>query len=56
MRAAIYVRVSLEDGRRTVENQRLQLSEYCGRMGWVVAADLAMLSRENLSTVRRTSA
>lgn len=41
MRAAIYVRVSLEDGRQTVENQRHQLIEFCGRMGWQVVAEFA---------------
>jgi DNA invertase Pin-like site-specific DNA recombinase len=39
MRAAIYARVSLEDGRQTVENQRQQLSEFCARMGWSVVAE-----------------
>lgn len=39
MRAAIYTRVSTDDGRQTVENQRQQLMEFCGRMNWQVAAD-----------------
>jgi DNA invertase Pin-like site-specific DNA recombinase len=39
MRAAIYVRVSLEDGRQTVENQRQQLGEFCDRMSWEVVAE-----------------
>ena len=39
MRAAIYCRVSLEDGRQTVENQRQQLTEFCKRMGWDVVAE-----------------
>ena len=41
MRAAIYVRVSLEDGRQTVENQRHQLMEFCGRMDWQVVAEFS---------------
>jgi DNA invertase Pin-like site-specific DNA recombinase len=32
MRAAIYVRVSTNDGRQTIENQRQQLTEFCLRM------------------------
>jgi DNA invertase Pin-like site-specific DNA recombinase len=39
MRAAIYARVSLDDGRQTVENQRQQLLEFCGRMGWEVVRE-----------------
>jgi predicted site-specific integrase-resolvase len=39
VRAAIYVRVSLEDGRQTVENQRQQLAEFCQRMNWKVACE-----------------
>lgn len=39
MKAAIYTRVSLEDGRQTAENQRQQLAEFCGRMGWQVVAE-----------------
>ena len=39
MKAALYCRVSLEDGRQTVENQRQQLSEFCARMGWEIAAE-----------------
>lgn len=41
MNAAIYVRVSLEDGRQTVENQRQQLTDFCERMGWQVVAELS---------------
>lgn len=39
MRAGIYCRVSLDDGRQTVENQRQQLAEFCERMGWQVVAE-----------------
>jgi DNA invertase Pin-like site-specific DNA recombinase len=39
MKAAIYARVSLEDGRQTVENQRQQLSAFCERMGWEVVVE-----------------
>src|ERR1700739_2105964 len=39
MRAAIYARVSLDDGRQTVENQRQQLSEFCTRMCCAVVAE-----------------
>src|ERR1700679_3151858 len=39
MRAAIYTRVSTNDGKQTVENQRQQLLEFCGRMNWQVVAD-----------------
>jgi DNA invertase Pin-like site-specific DNA recombinase len=39
LRAAIYARVSLEDGRQTVENQRQQLAEFCQRMKWQVACE-----------------
>jgi DNA invertase Pin-like site-specific DNA recombinase len=39
MKAAIYTRVSLEDGRQTVENQRQQLADFCERMGWQVVAE-----------------
>jgi DNA invertase Pin-like site-specific DNA recombinase len=39
MRAAIYARVSLEDGRQTVENQRQQLAAFCERMGWQVMSE-----------------
>jgi DNA invertase Pin-like site-specific DNA recombinase len=41
MRAAIYVRVSTNDGRQTVENQRLQLNEFCARMAWNVVAEFS---------------
>jgi DNA invertase Pin-like site-specific DNA recombinase len=33
-RVALYLRVSLDDGRQTVENQRAQLTEFCRSMGW----------------------
>jgi DNA invertase Pin-like site-specific DNA recombinase len=39
MRAAIYARVSLEDGRQTVENQRQQLAEFCDRMKYDVVTE-----------------
>jgi len=39
VKAAIYCRVSLDDGRQTIENQRQQLSEFCQRMGWEVTAE-----------------
>jgi DNA invertase Pin-like site-specific DNA recombinase len=39
MRAAIYVRVSLDDGRQTVQNQEQQLVEFCQRMNWQVVAE-----------------
>ena len=35
-RVALYLRVSLDDGRQTVENQRAQLTEFCRSMGWQV--------------------
>ncbi len=41
MRAAIYARVSTDDRRQTVENQRFQLVEFCGRMGWQVVAEFS---------------
>jgi DNA invertase Pin-like site-specific DNA recombinase len=39
MRAAIYSRVSLDDGRQTVLNQEHQLKEFCQRMDWQVVAE-----------------
>jgi DNA invertase Pin-like site-specific DNA recombinase len=39
LRAAIYARVSLEDGRQTVENRRQQLAEFCQRMKWQVVCE-----------------
>lgn len=39
MNAAIYARVSLDDGRQTVDNQRQQLAEFCQRMGWTLTAE-----------------
>lgn len=41
MKAALYVRVSLDDGRQTVENQRQQLTEFCERMGWDIVAEFS---------------
>lgn len=41
MKAALYLRVSLDDGRQTVENQRLELTEFCKRMGWEIAAEFS---------------
>lgn len=41
MRAAIYTRVSLADGRQTTENQRQQLTEFCERVGWKVGAQFS---------------
>lgn len=41
MRAALYMRVSLDDGRQTVENQRLELTEFCQRMGWEIVAEFS---------------
>jgi DNA invertase Pin-like site-specific DNA recombinase len=38
-RVALYLRVSLDDGRQTVENQRAQLTEFCSSMGWQVAVE-----------------
>lgn len=34
MKAAIYARVSTDDGRQTTDNQVQQLTEFCTRMGW----------------------
>lgn len=39
MKAGIYTRVSLDDGRQTAENQRQQIMEFCARMGWQVVAE-----------------
>ena len=39
MKAAIYARVSLEDGRQTVENQRQRLTGFCERMGWEIVSE-----------------
>jgi DNA invertase Pin-like site-specific DNA recombinase len=39
MNACIYTRVSLDDGRQTIENQRQQLMEFCQRMNWSVTAE-----------------
>jgi DNA invertase Pin-like site-specific DNA recombinase len=39
MKVALYCRVSLEDGKQTVENQRQQLAEFCERMSWQIVAE-----------------
>src|SRR5262249_20687945 len=36
---ALYMRVSTDDDRQTVENQRLELVQACERRGWIVAAE-----------------
>jgi DNA invertase Pin-like site-specific DNA recombinase len=41
MRAALYLRVSTDDGRQNVENQRRELTEYAHRQGWRVVAIFA---------------
>jgi DNA invertase Pin-like site-specific DNA recombinase len=41
MKAALYLRVSLDDGRQTVENQRLELTEFCKRMGWEIVEEFS---------------
>jgi DNA invertase Pin-like site-specific DNA recombinase len=38
-RVALYLRVSLDDGRQTVENQRGQLADFCKASGWQVVAE-----------------
>ena len=38
-RVALYLRVSLDDGRQTVENQRAQLTELCRSMNWRVVVE-----------------
>ena len=38
-RVALYLRVSLDDGRQTVENQRAQLTDFCRSMGWNVVLE-----------------
>jgi DNA invertase Pin-like site-specific DNA recombinase len=40
-RVALYLRVSLDDGRKTVENQRNQLSTFCESMGWPVVMEFS---------------
>ena len=40
-RVALYLRVSLDDGRQTIENQRDQLAEFCLSMGWRVVAEFS---------------
>ena len=40
-RVALYLRVSLDDGRQTIENQRDQLAEFCLSMGWLVVAEFS---------------
>jgi DNA invertase Pin-like site-specific DNA recombinase len=41
MRVALYLRVSKDDGRQDVANQRLQLEEFCSRQGWHVIGEFA---------------
>jgi DNA invertase Pin-like site-specific DNA recombinase len=41
LRVALYLRVSLDDGRQTIENQRDQLAELCASMGWRVVAEFS---------------
>lgn len=41
MRAALYLRVSTDDGRQTVENQQRELQEYAHRQGWRIVATFA---------------
>jgi len=40
-RVALYLRVSLDDGRQTVENQRDQLATFCQSMGWQVVMEFS---------------
>src|ERR1017187_10315001 len=40
-RVALYLRVSLDDGRQTVENQRDQLAKFCLSMGWLIVAEFS---------------
>jgi len=40
-RVALYLRVSLDDGRQTVENQRNQLATFCQSMGWQVVMEFS---------------
>lgn len=40
-RVALYLRVSLDDGRQTVENQRDQLATFCQSMGWLVVMEFS---------------
>src|SRR5579859_5939321 len=40
-RVALYLRVSLDDGRQTVENQRAQLTDFCRSMGWQVVIEFS---------------
>lgn len=37
-RAALYLRVSTDDGRQTAENQKIALTEYAARKKWTVTA------------------
>jgi DNA invertase Pin-like site-specific DNA recombinase len=41
MTVALYLRVSKDDGRQDVANQRLQLEEFCSRQGWQITAEFA---------------
>ena len=40
-RVALYLRVSLDDGRQTIENQRDQLAIFCESMGWQVVMEFS---------------
>src|ERR1017187_4699477 len=40
-RVALYLRVSLDDGRQTIENQRDQLAGFFLSMGWLVGAEFS---------------
>lgn len=39
MKAALYARVSTDDGRQDAENQLVELRRYCERSGWAVVAE-----------------
>lgn len=41
MRVALYLRVSTDDGRQTVENQRIALTDYAAKKNWRVVATYA---------------
>jgi DNA invertase Pin-like site-specific DNA recombinase len=41
MKVALYLRVSKDDGRQDVANQRLQLEDFCKRQGWPIVAEFA---------------
>src|ERR1039458_5977325 len=40
-RVALYLRVSLDDGRQTVDNQRDQLTAFCLSMGWEIVMEFS---------------